>query len=178
MLSMDSLSCSHTGMIRSPEVQSDVKSSIQRYIASVQQAAPAPAAEQPAKTLRLGDLVVPARKAWEGSSARSILDTATCRDTSEDYWKLCAYVYLDPDGNSLKEVWDVLCADKLVTTSKSTIGGKAATLYRYAPCEARESLGTSYLWVVPGGPGIEYHLSSTGRSMAGIERALAEAVWE
>jgi pimeloyl-ACP methyl ester carboxylesterase len=163
--------CEHSGMLKSTIVQDDVKASI---------ASLAPTSDQQfTKTIQLdGGLVLPARASWDSPGPTSVLDMSTCKRTAEpDYWKVCAWIYVKPEGDKLKEVRDMLCADKLLETTSTMVGGRAAMRYKYARCDARESTDTSYLWHIPGGIGVEYNVSVDGTPMKGIEDALALATW-
>lgn len=174
MLKLSHPWCEHSEMLKSAKVQGEVTESIKAYLAA---AAKRPDQEA-AKTLHAGGLSIPARSTWKSLDDSTIIDTSTCQVTSEgDFWKLCARIYVDGAG-SLKEVWDMLCVDKLQSTVKASVGGKAATRYKYGRCDAYESPGTAYLWHVPGAADIEYHLSGDGKPMAGIESALAAASWK
>lgn len=161
--------CEHSEMLKSAKVQGEVKASIKAYLT----AASKQSDQEAAKMLRVGGLTIPARSTWKSLDDRMIIDTSTCEVTGEgDFWKLCARVFV-----RLKEVWGMLCADKLQSTAKSSVGGKAATRYTYGRCDAYESPSTAQLWYVPGVADVEYHLSGDGKPMAGIEPALAAATW-
>ena len=164
--------CEHSEMLKSSKVQDEVRASIKAYLAAASK-------EQGlAKTIRVGGLVITGHSTWKALDD-TIIDTSTCELTSEgDFWKRCARVTVEPGGSDRRAVWDMLCADALLSTTKSTVGGKAATLYKYGRCDAYESPGTAYLWHVADGPAIEYHLSVDSKPMAGIEPALAAATWE
>lgn len=167
--------CEHSEMLKSTKVQGEVAESIKAYLAATSEQS----GQEAAKALRVGGLTIPARGTWKALSDTVIIDSSTCEATGEaDFWKLCARIAVEPSSSDRQAIWDMLCADKLQSTVKSSVGGKTATRYTYGRCDAYESPSTVQLWYVPGAVDIEYYLSGDGKPMAGIESALATATWK
>jgi hypothetical protein len=156
--------CNHNNMLKAPQVQADVRASIEAYRASVKAAANPLPALPPHQTVTLfGKLEMPFLNEWfssmsEPDKTENIVDGTHCAMSAAE----CPHIYVfnldDDSSNLVKEdvCWTGESAHpangKLKGPKAVTIGGKSAAYYEQTLCKAEGSTPdiVQYTWVVPG----------------------------
>lgn len=149
--------CDHNQMPKAPQVQADVKASIERYLASAKAAANPLSALPPHRMAKLfGKIELPYLNGWSASSSDSegeMIDDGThCDVSAED----CPSIYIRPLSYLPKQrytnCWEGYQRrpGDFVGPMAATVGGEPAEYYQSRKCS--DDVGVpdkEHTWIVP-----------------------------